>query len=81
MYLDDPWANSNEQPQPGYTQMELADEIGTTQGMLPSYEGQTTHPPVPIHVVGLRCDVLSPLAKFLRGWESIIVMRRYRLCA
>jgi transcriptional regulator with XRE-family HTH domain len=30
----------------GYTQTELADEIGTTQRMLAYYEGQSDYPPV-----------------------------------
>jgi hypothetical protein len=38
MYLDDPRANSNEQPLQGM-QMELADKIGTMQRMLAYYEG------------------------------------------
>jgi hypothetical protein len=54
--------------------MELADEIGPTQGMLAFYGGQPQYPPTPYMLHAWRCDVSSPLAKFFHEWESIIVM-------
>ena len=43
----------------GYTQQELADEVGVSRRMIAYYEGQSTHPPttlLPSHRQGPRRD-------------------------
>jgi transcriptional regulator with XRE-family HTH domain len=49
--------------QAGYTQVELAEEIGISQRMIAYYEGQTEHPPTTLlpeiaRVLGVTADAL-----------------------
>ncbi len=57
----------------GYTQMELAEEIGTTQRMLAYYEGQTEYPPV--HLLPALAQALSVSTDALLGVVAVKRMR------
>lgn len=55
----------------GYTQTELAEEIGTTQRMLAYYEGQSDYPPVHLlpalaQALGVSTDALLGVATLKR---------------
>lgn len=53
----------------GYTQTELADEIGTTQRMLAYYEGQTEYPPV--HLLPALAQALGVSTDALLGVTTV----------
>lgn len=55
----------------GYTQTELAAEIGTTQRMLAYYEGQTEYPPV--HLLPALAQALSVSTDELLG---VVMVKR-----
>lgn len=71
----------------GFTQQELADELGISQRMVAYYEGQTSHPPTTLlpdiaRALGVTADALlgvTPIAKARKPASSRLERRLKQL--